>query len=121
MRLNWMTSIVFAGMLGAPAIAAELGEPAPARSYVPQYHFALPPERHVLEVVNFSSFGLRFLINGHYFRANPWECPGWIAGDRVTLVAGEWHGYCATAVFHDLTRHRTCRMECDPWGGPDLR
>ena len=118
MRLNWMTSIVFAGMLGAPAIAAELGEPAPARSYVPQYHFALPPERHVLEVVNFSSFGLRFLINGHYFSANPLECPGWVAGDHVTLVAGDWHGYCATAVFHDLTRHRTCRMACDSWAGP---
>jgi hypothetical protein len=113
MRLKWITSLIFAGMLCGPAISAELGEPAPAR-----YHFALPPERHVLEVVNFSSFGLRFLINGHYFRANPWECPGWVAGDHVTLVAGDWHGYCATAVFHDLTRHRTCRVECDPLGWP---
>ena len=114
MRRKWMTSLIFAGMLCGPAISAELGEPGPA----PRYHFALPPERHVLEVVNFSSFGLRFLINGHYFRANPYECPGWVAGDQVTLVAGEWHGYCATAVFHDLTQHRTCRVACDPAGWP---
>ena len=115
MRPRWIASVIFAGLLCGPAVAAELGEPAP-HAYV--HRFALPPERHVLEVVNFSSFGLRFLINGHYFRANPLECPGWIAGDRVTLVAGEWHGYCATAIFHDLTRHRSCRVECDPWGGP---
>jgi hypothetical protein len=117
MRLKLMTSLVFAGFLCGPAISAELGAPAPG-TYVPQYHFALPPERHVLEVVNFSSFGLRFLINGHYFSANPLECPGWVAGDRVTLVAGDWHGYCATAVFHDLTRHLTCRMACDSLAGP---
>jgi len=115
MRSTWMTSLIFAGMLCGPAISAELGEP---RAYVPRYHFRLPPERHVLEVVNFSSFGLKFLINGHYFSANPWECPGWVAGDHVTLLAGEWHGYCAVAVFHDVTRHRTCRMACNPWGGP---
>jgi hypothetical protein len=116
MRSKWMTSLVFAGILCGPAISAEAGEATAApQAYV---RYPLPPERHVLEVVNFSSFGLRFLINGHYFRANPLECPGWVAGDRVTLLEGEWHGYCATAVLYDLTRHRSCRVACDPWGAP---
>ena len=117
MRSKWMVGVVLAGMLCGPAVSAELGEVAPA-PHAYAGHYGLPPERHVLEMVNFSSFGLRFLINGHYFRADPLACPGWVAGDRVTLVAGEWHAYCATAVFHDVTRHRTCRLECDPWGGP---
>jgi hypothetical protein len=33
-------------------------------------------------------------------------------------LAGEWHGYCASAVFYDLTRHRSCPVSCDPWGAP---
>jgi len=115
MRSNWMTGFILAGMLCGPAAAAELGDATPAPR---AYHYGgLPPERHVLEVVNFSSFGLRFLINGHYFSANPLECPGWVAGDRLRLVAGEWHGYCATAVFYDVTQHRSCRVSCDPLSG----
>ena len=118
MKSKWIASCIFAAVLFGPALSAELNE-APASLYanVPR-HYALPPERHVLEIVNFSSFGLRFLINGHYFRASPLECPGWVAGDRLALLAGDWHGYCGTAVFHDLTRGRSCRVSCDSWGGP---
>jgi hypothetical protein len=113
-----ITSFLFACLLCGPAVAAELGEGAPApQSYVPQYQYRLPPARHVLEVVNFSSFGLRFLINGHYFLADPLKCPGWVAGDRVAMLSGEWHGYCSVAVFSNLTQHRTCQVSCDSWGG----
>jgi hypothetical protein len=119
MRSKWYTSFIFAAALCGPAVSAELDE-ATAAPYanIHRYRYALPRERHVLEKVDFSSFGLRFLINGHYFRASPSDCPGWVAGDRVTLLAGEWHGYCVTAVIHDLTRDRSCRVSCDPWGGP---
>jgi hypothetical protein len=118
MKSKWITSFVSAALLCGPAVSAELDETAGAPyANLPRYR-ALPPDRHVLEKVNFSSFGLRFLINGHYFRASPSDCPGWVAGDRVALLAGEWHGYCSTAVFHDLTRNRSCRVSCDPWGGP---
>jgi hypothetical protein len=119
MKSKWITSFIFTAMLCGPAVSAELDE-ATSASYanVPRYRYAAPPGRRVLELVDFSSFGLRFLINGHYFRASPLDCPGWVAGDRVTLLAGEWHGYCATAVFHDLTSPRSCRVWCDPWGGP---
>jgi hypothetical protein len=119
MKPKWITSFIFAAVLCGPAVSAEIDE-ATAAPYanIPRYRHALPPERHVLEVVNFGNFGLRFLINGHYFRASPSDCPGWAAGDHVTLLTGEWHGYCVTAVFHDLTRARSCRVSCDPWGGP---
>jgi hypothetical protein len=117
MKSKWITSFIFAAMLCGTAVSAELDETASA-PHVPRYRYALPPERHVLEMANFSSFGLRFLTNGHYFRASPLDCPGWVAGDRVTLLAGEGHGYCATAVLRDLTRHRSCQVSCNPWGGP---
>jgi hypothetical protein len=94
MKSKWITSFIFAAVLCGPAVSAE-------------------PERHVLEKVDFSSIGLRFLINGHYFRASPSDCPGWVPGDRVTLLVGDWHRYCVTAVFHDLTRDRSCRVSCD--------
>jgi|SRR5947209_12879333 len=118
MKSKRIASCIFAAVLCGPAVAAELHEPTAARTTSVTRHYALPPERHVLEIVNFSSFGLRFLINGHYFRASPSDCPGWIAGDRVALLAGDWHGYCVTAVFQDLTRGRSCRVSCDSWGGP---
>jgi hypothetical protein len=119
MKAKWIASFIFAAALCGPAVSAELNEATPAPyTSIPRHHYALPPERHVIEKVNFSSFGLRFLINGHYFRASPSDCPGWVAGDRVALLAGDWHGYCVTAVFHDLTRARSCRVSCDVWGGP---
>jgi hypothetical protein len=119
MKPKWITSFIFAALLCGPAVAAELDEATVAPyANISRFRYILPPERHVVETVNFSSFGLRFFINGHYFRASPWDCPGWIAGDRVALLAGDWHGYCVTAVFRDRTRNRTCRVSCDPWGGP---
>jgi hypothetical protein len=118
MKSKWIPSFIFAALVCGPAVAAELDKAVAQYANIPRYRSALPPERHVLERVNFSSLGLRFLINGHYFGASPLDCPGWAAGDRLALLAGEWHGYCVTAIFHDLTRDRSCRVSCDPWGGP---
>jgi len=75
------------------------------------YSLALPPERHVIEVVR-GAYGPSFIINGARFTAKTPACLGWTAGDRITLLAGSWHGVCVDAAFHNVTRHRTCEMWC---------
>lgn len=87
------------------AAGADLGQ-APRR-YV--------PSRHVVEIVDASSFGVRFIINGHPFTPVSGACSGWAAGDRVSLISGEWHGYCADAVFRNTRRGRTCEALCNTW------
>ena len=49
-----------------------------------------------------------FIINGICFTGVSPACFGWTAGDRITLVAGDWHGHCLTAVFYNFRRHSTC-------------
>jgi hypothetical protein len=90
-------------------------EPAAATGAPVRHIFALSRERHVVEVVDVSSRGVRFIINGHGFAVANGACSGWTAGDRVRLVAGDWHGYCATAVFHNATRRRNCQTWCNAW------
>jgi len=92
-------------LLRAPAMADEM------RTYrrlaIVRYH--LPPERHVIEGVRWPGSGV-FLINGRYF-ASP-ACPHWAAGERITLIAGDWHGYCETATFYNFRRRAACTMWC---------
>jgi hypothetical protein len=99
-----MSKSIFAIMLailaGRPALSAEHHR-----------HFVLPPERHVIEVVH-PPYGGSFVINGAYFSAKTAACLGWTAGDRVTLLAGDWHGQCVDAVFRNVARRRTCEMWC---------
>jgi hypothetical protein len=61
------------------------------------------------------SFGVRFIINGHPFTPVSGACSGWAAGDGVSLISGEWHGYCADAVFRNTKRGRTCETLCNTW------
>jgi hypothetical protein len=79
--------------------------------------YSVAPERHVVEIVKVSGNGsLRFVINGHAFTAASGACGGWAAGDRVSLTAGEWRGYCATAVLlRNVTRRRSCEVLCNSW------
>ena len=70
---------------------------------------------HVVEIVDASTFGVAFIINGHRFTPVSGACSGWTAGDGVTLLSGEWHGYCANAVFRNTTRRRTCETLCNSW------
>jgi len=88
------------------AAAADLG-------YTPRGQYA--PGRHVVEIVDASTFGVAFIINGHRFAPVSGACSGWVAGDGVTLLSGEWHGYCAEAVFRNTTRRRTCETLCNTW------
>lgn len=75
-------------------------------------HTALP-ERRVVEIVKVAGNGsVRFVINGHAFTVASGACGGWMAGDGVVMTAGEWHGYCDTAVFRNVTRRRSCEVLC---------
>ena len=72
----------------------------------------LPPERHVIEIVK-DAYSDRFIINGARFTAKVPACvSGWLAGERVHLLSGEPHGYCADAVVYNAMRHRACEMWC---------
>jgi hypothetical protein len=95
-----------------PAQSADLQyRPVPAYHAHHHYSLALPPERHVIEVVR-GAHGPSFIINGSNFTAKTAACTGWTAGDRIRLVAGSWSGACVDAAFHNVTRHRTCEMWC---------
>jgi hypothetical protein len=83
-----------------PALAAEHGR-----------HVLLRPERHVIELVR-PPYSGSYIINGAHFTAKSAACPGWTAGDRITLLAGDWHGRCVDAVFHNAARHGACQMWC---------
>jgi hypothetical protein len=83
-----------------PALAAEHGR-----------HMLLRPERHVIELVR-PPYSGSYIINGTYFTAKSAACPGWTAGDRITLLAGDWHGRCVDAVFYNAARHGACQMWC---------
>ena len=71
----------------------------------------LPPERHVIEVVQPPYSGI-FVINGVRFTGMTEACLGWVAGERISLVAGDWRGHCVTAVFYNFRRHNTCETWC---------
>ena len=71
----------------------------------------LRPERHVIELVR-PPYSGAYIINGAHFTATSAACSGWNAGDRITLLAGDWHGRCVGAVFYNVARHRACQMWC---------
>jgi hypothetical protein len=71
----------------------------------------LPPERHVVEVSRPTSSGY-FTINGTGFAATTAGCARWAAGERIRLLAGDWHGACTTAVFYNVRRRQVCEMQC---------
>jgi hypothetical protein len=81
----------------------------------PRYHYHhrhyLPPERHVIEVVQPPYSGV-FIINGIRFTGMTPACLRWAAGERIRLIAGDWHGHCVTAVFYNFRRHSTCQTWC---------
>ena len=68
---------------------------------------ALPPERHVIEVARPPHSG-SYIINGAYFTAKSAACWSWNAGDRITLLAGDWHGHCIDAVSQRAAAPAKC-------------
>jgi hypothetical protein len=104
---KWTVAFVLAISACVPAIAD--GEYYRHRYY--RHHIYLPPERHVIEVVQPPWSG-NFIINGTRFTAKTAACWRWAAGERIRLIAGDWNGRCVDAVFYNATRHSTCEMWC---------
>ncbi len=83
-------------------------EQAAAQSY------RLPPERHVIEVVR-RAYGSEFIINGARFADKNACAIGWVAGQHVQLIAGDWHGRCSEAVFYNMSVRQKCALVCSGW------
>lgn len=98
-------------LVAVPASAADLEYRHMRAYHRHHYSLALPPERHVIEVVR-GAYGPHFIINGRNFTAKTAACMGWTAGDRIRLRAGAWDGACVDATFYNATRHRSCEMWC---------
>jgi hypothetical protein len=99
-----------------PLQAAELLRPARHhRTYVIHHYVShaivLPPERHVIEVVR-HAYSTDFIINGARWSGISACSYGWVAGEQVRLLEGEWHGACTTARFYNVPRHMSCEMTC---------
>jgi hypothetical protein len=104
-----VSAFVLGLLVVSPAVADGMVAP---RYYQPRY--SLPPERHVIEVVQPPWSG-NFIINGHRFSGKTPACLSWAAGEQITLVAGDWHGRCVDAVFYNYPRRSTCEVSCG-WG-----
>ncbi len=104
---KWLVAFVLVLLMGQTAFAD--GEYRRYRHYPRSIY--LPPERHVIEVVQPPSSG-NFIINGRRFTAKTAACLPWAAGERIRLIAGDWNGRCVDAVFYNATRRSTCQMWC---------
>ncbi|HLH97153.1 MAG TPA: hypothetical protein VKW08_18740 [Xanthobacteraceae bacterium] len=110
-RLTVILSALLAAFLaGTSAGAAELGI-APARHHGHVQRITLPRERHVIEVVA-PPYSGAFIINGTSFLAQSPVCLRWTANEPVRLLAGDWHGFCRTAIFYNTARHQSCPVWC---------
>lgn len=100
-----LAALFLAVLASHPAVSADLG--AHARRPLS----LLPPGRHVIEIVR-PPYSGSFIINAAAFTAKTPACWNWEAGERVTLLAGDWHGRCIDAVFYNVARHHSCAMWC---------
>jgi len=104
---RWLLALT---VLAAPAFADE-GPRNHRHHYRHHHHIYLPPERHVIEVVQPPWSG-NFIINGTRFTGRDHACHRWAAGERIRLIEGDWNGRCVTAVFYNVSRHSTCEVVC---------
>lgn len=111
--LKTIAALFAAGVICQPCYSADLdtgGRVRIHRGYAWRDH-------HIIEVAIHPPGSRAFIINGAHFAAKSDACLGWEAGDRIALVSGEWHGYCTSAVFRNLSRGRTCEMWCGYYAG----
>ena len=110
--LKWMSAFALAALTCAPALAADMDYPRPGYY---QYRYYLPPEQHVIEVVQ-PPYSGNFIINGTRFTARTPSCFSWAAGERIRLIAGDWNGRCVAARFYNFYRRNTCDVWCGSGG-----
>ena len=82
-----------------------------SRQRTHRYRYYVAPEQHVVEVVQPPWSG-NFIINGARFIGRTPACFSWAAGERIGLIAGDWHGRCVDAVFYNFSRRSTCETWC---------
>ena len=104
-----LVNLVLTVALLVPTLA--LGDEGPPARHYYRQHIYLPPERHVIEVVQPPGSG-NFIINGMRFTAKTDACYRWAAGERIKLIAGDWNAQCVDAVFYNFSRRSTCEMWC---------
>ena len=104
-----VAGLLFAGLTLVAGGALADGIDVRRHVYRHGYDLRLPPERHVIEVVD--GWG-RFIINGTRFTPADPRCATWTAGDRIAFLSGEMHGYCATTTIHNISRRQTCEVAC---------
>jgi hypothetical protein len=111
-----LTAMVLALSTFAPVQSEAMEAGARARSHhhrhvVQHRRIVLPPERHVIEKVQPPRSG-NYLINDTWFTAKTQACSRWVAGERIRLLAGDWHGACVDAVFYNVRHRQTCELSC---------
>ena len=100
-----------AGLVSGPAGADGTDVPRKAHRAWHGYNLRLPPERHVVEIVDNAG---RLTIGGRRFTPLVPACGGWVAGERIRLVAADIDGACR-ALIYNYHRRQTCEVAC-PWG-----
>ena len=109
-----MSKGVIAGLLIAAALGLVAG-PAGAdgvdthRTWYRSYYPRLPPERHVIELVD--RWG-HFMFNGRRFTPVFPDCPRWVAGERIKFLSGDIDGFCKVAVIYNYRWHQSCEFWC---------
>jgi hypothetical protein len=111
---KWMSAFALAVLVCAPALAADLEYHRPGY-YQYYYQYTLPPEQHVIEVVQ-PPYSGNFIINGTRFTARTPACFSWAAGERIRLISGDWNGRCVAALFYNFYRRNTCEVWCGGGG-----
>ena len=109
-----MVKLVSACVLALATCQPVLADGMPYTPYR-QHRYYLPPERHVIEVVQ-PPYSGNFIINGTRFTAKTAACTRWAAGERIRLIAGDWNGRCVAALFYNFYRRNTCEMWCGGGG-----
>jgi hypothetical protein len=103
--------VAAAALAAAPAGADGVDHPRRVHRVWHGYSLRLPPERHVIEIVDNEG---RLTIGGRRFTPIVPACGGWIAGDRIRLVAVDVPGACRIAVIYNYHARQTCEVAC-PW------
>src|SRR5262249_56142376 len=98
--LKWMSAFALAALACAPALAADMDYPRPGNY---QYRFSLPPEQHVIEVVQ-PPYSGNFIINGTRFTALTPSCFGCAAGEPIRLITGDWRSLCLPPPLYNVSR-----------------